>query len=249
MSDEVAARHGRVTVLSPRLDRDEVVGVRYGWEDESDRLNLAVLPQWEKQVPDAANRALMCLPGMTDAAAAKILDWLDADDTVRPGGAERQQYADLHRPYGPRNGCPARIEELLLIPDVSRNLLLGREFNRDYQLASHERRRRGRKAVPPALLRLGRRCSRCTAPSGTSIRAGQPRIMLNDPDLQPALHAAQCGGRSRLGGVHHPLSPIWPGRGRRGSARRQGDGVGRQRAKTRGDCRHTRFRPSRPRPH
>ena len=56
LDDERAARHGRVTVLSPRLDRDEVVGVRDGWEDESGRLNLAVLPEWEKQMPDSARR-------------------------------------------------------------------------------------------------------------------------------------------------------------------------------------------------
>ena len=35
IDDDRAARHGRVTVISPRLDHDEVVGVRYGWEDES----------------------------------------------------------------------------------------------------------------------------------------------------------------------------------------------------------------------
>ena len=76
----------------------------------------------------------MCLPGMTDSAAAKILDWLDADDAAAARRRRAQQYADLHLPYAPRNGCPARIEELLLIPDVPRHLLLGREFTRDYQL-------------------------------------------------------------------------------------------------------------------
>jgi hypothetical protein len=183
IDDERAARHGRVTVVSPRLDRDEAVGVRYGWDDESTRLNLAVLPQWEKQSPDAARRALMCLPGMTDSAAAKILDWLDADDSPRPGGAERQQYADLHKPYAPRNGCPARIEELLLIPDVPRNLLLGPDFNREYQLASRE-------TGPAAQNR-----SAGTPPPWTTLLTlysaernvnpqGQPRISLNDPDLR-----------------------------------------------------------------
>jgi hypothetical protein len=183
IDDERAGRHGRVTVVSPRLDRDEVVGVRYGWEDESARLNLAVLPQWEKQSPDAAQRALMALPGMTDAAAAKILDWLDADDSPRPGGAERQQYADLHKPYAPRNGCPARIEELLLIPDVPRNLLLGPDFNRDTQLSSRENepgtRSRSAGGPPPwtSLLTL-HSAERNLNPQG------QPRIALNDPDLR-----------------------------------------------------------------
>ena len=125
----------------------------------------------------------MCLPGMTDSAAAKILDWLDADDAVRPGGAERQQYADLHLPYGPRNGCPARIEELLLIPDVPRTLLLGREFSRDYQPNPREggTQTAGRSAGSPppwaALLTL-HSAERNVNP------LGQPRIALNDPDLR-----------------------------------------------------------------
>jgi hypothetical protein len=183
IDDDRAARHGRVTVISPRLDHDEVVGVRYGWEDESARLNLAVLPQWEKQFPDAARRALMCLPGMTDSAAAKILDWLDADDAPRPGGAERQQYADLHLPYAPRNGCPARIEELLLIPDVPRHLLLGREFTRDYQFDSRTAGggtpNRSAGTSPPwtALLTL------YSAERNLNPQA-EPRIAINDPDLR-----------------------------------------------------------------
>ena len=125
----------------------------------------------------------MCLPGMTDSAAAKILDWLDADDTPRPGGAERQQYADLHKPYAPRNGCPARIEELLLIPDVPRNLLLGPDFNRESQLAAREpgpaAQNRATGSPPPwtALLTL-HSAERNLNPQG------QPRIALNDPDLR-----------------------------------------------------------------
>jgi hypothetical protein len=183
LDDDMAARHGHVTVLSPRLDRDEVVGVRYGWEDESNRLNLAVLPEWEKQFPDAGHRALMCLPGMTDSAAAKIMDWLDADDALRPGGAERQQYADLHLPYAPRNGCPARIEELLLIPDVPRNLLLGRDFSRDNQAGPREAGPRADNhsagGPPPwtSLLTL-HSAERNVNPQG------QPRIALNHPDLR-----------------------------------------------------------------
>jgi len=185
-SDERAARHGRVTVVSPRMDHEEAIGLRYGWEDESAKLNLAVLPQWEKDVADGARHALMALPGMTESAAAKILDWLDSDDVPRPGGAERQQYADLHLPYSPRNGCPARLEELLLIHDVPRVLLLGREFTLDDQPNS---RPAGDRAAG------GKNRFSGSSPPWTSMLTlhsaernvnprGEPRIALNDPDLR-----------------------------------------------------------------
>jgi hypothetical protein len=185
-NDERAACHGRVTVVSPRLDNDEIVGVRYGLEDESGRLNLAVLPEWERQFPDAAKRVLMYLPGMTESAAAAILDWLGADRVSRSGGAKRDQYADLHLPYAPRNGIPARLEELLLARGMPRGLLLGRDLNLNYRLDPSENGGRADRAgsrftgtpLPWAALLTLHSAERNVNPRG------QPRVTLNDPDLR-----------------------------------------------------------------
>ena len=117
--------YGTFSIVIPDLQSAE--GVRYGLENESAKLNLAVLPQWEKRDPEAARHALLALPGMTDALADAILDWIDADSTPRPAGAEDEAYRELGLPYGPRNTTPQCLEELLLIRGVTRDLLFGSE--------------------------------------------------------------------------------------------------------------------------
>ena len=64
--------------------------------------------------------------GMSDAAAENlrdaVLDWIDADDLPRPGGAEASEYALLREPLTPRNGYLASIEELRNVAGVTREL-------------------------------------------------------------------------------------------------------------------------------
>lgn len=43
---------------------------------------------------------------------ARIADWKDADDVVRPSGAELQDYLTAGKGYGPRNGPFEAVEEL-----------------------------------------------------------------------------------------------------------------------------------------
>ena len=128
----------RFSAVAPRIENDEVTGVRFGAECESARLNLAMLAAWEARLPGAGVAALMNLPGMTPSTAAAIMDWLDADHVPRPGGAEADYYAGMHLPYAPRNGAPAALEELLLVRGVTRALLLGRDANANYQFEPGE---------------------------------------------------------------------------------------------------------------
>lgn len=91
----------------------------YGLRDEESRLN----------VNHASAEELKKLPGMTDGAAAAILDWRDGDSRVTPGGAEGEDYAALSPPYRPRNGPLWTLRELLMVRGVDPQLLLGEDRN------------------------------------------------------------------------------------------------------------------------
>lgn len=124
---------GRFSILSPRVADGRVAGVRYGLANESAKLNLAVVLQWERAEPGSGRKALMSLPGMTGTMADSILDWCDGDDDARPMGGESSYYKQQQGlPYTPRNGPPACLEELLLIRDVNREMLFGRDEDLNY---------------------------------------------------------------------------------------------------------------------
>src|SRR5262249_36547062 len=136
--DEAAERRARFSIVSPRMDNDEVSGIRFGAEDESSRLNLAVLADWERRQPGSAKQALMRLPEMTESAAESILDWIDADSEARAQGAEDDYYSGLDARYAPRNSAPESLEELLLVKDVTRESLFGADLNRNYVVDEFE---------------------------------------------------------------------------------------------------------------
>ncbi len=186
--DEFEAEINRIrfSVVSPQIQNDEIAGVRYGMQDESARLNLAVLSKWERQQEGAATDALMNLPGMTEAMANAILDWIDADDAARPSGAETEYYTGRGLPYSPRNGVPMSLEELLLVRDISRLSLFGADADINYQVDDREMsvssvgpaRGIGGGSLPWASLLTVYSAERNTACDGT------PRINLNERDLQ-----------------------------------------------------------------
>ncbi|MFO1021175.1 MAG: type II secretion system protein GspK [Planctomycetales bacterium] len=213
------------TVISPAnapdaVDTPGTERYRYGLEDESARLNLAMLLRWERESPGAGQAALMKLPEMTEEIADAILDWLDADSTPREHGAEEDFYAGLNPPYPPRNGLPLSLEELLLVKGVTRELLYGKDRNLNYQVEEGERKvGLGLESTPsfsqqenPGWFRF------LTLYSRESNRRpnGSPRIFLNDPDLKSA--ARWTGSdQSAVGKVHHPVPSTWShGRSRTG---------------------------------
>lgn len=179
----------QVSIVAPDTDGRAAETARFGLENESARLNLGVLAEWERRVPDSAAAALLQLPGMTESTAAAILDWIDADADPRPGGAEAEYYAGQGLPYEPRNGVPALLEELLLIRDVGRQNLLGADADLDLQFDSGASR-----TVSTALsagsqtdLPWGRLLTVYSAELNTTVD-GKPRINLNERDLSK-LHA------------------------------------------------------------
>ena len=172
----------RFTVLSPRLDEGQVQGIRYGVENESSRLNLASVLDWEQSHPGDGKQAMLRLPGMTDAISDAILDWMDADSDMRPMGAEADYYSALLLPYAPRNAVPTSIEELLLVKGVTRELLFGMDWtDRPFDVAALYNAATGAPAtaadVPWIMLLTVYSAEKNFTPAGT------PKINLNDPDL------------------------------------------------------------------
>lgn len=168
VAEEPAADGAFFRIVSPQISGDTLAGWRFGVQDESARLNLATLLDWERQESGAAARALLYLPGMTEALADAILDWIDTDATPRPAGAEADYYASRGLPYEPRNGVPAVLEELLLVRDVSRRQFFGAES------ASADG---AKDALPWAML-----LTVYSAERNTTVE-GRPRIHLNQRDL------------------------------------------------------------------
>ena len=124
-------RRARFTLVAPKQENGVAMGIRYGLEDESGRLNLNAILAADKLQSGAGRTMLMKLPGMTEQTADAILDWLDADDTPREQGAETEYYSALGSPYACKNGPLDTIEELLLVRGVTPDLLFGADANRN----------------------------------------------------------------------------------------------------------------------
>ena len=183
--DDDMGRKTRFSVVSPKVENDQVTGIRFGVTNESARLNLAVLPLWEERQPGAGRAALMSLPNMTQSIADAILDWIDRDTAPRQFGAEASYYSGLGVPYGPRNAEPTSLEELLLVRDVTREMLFGADENLNYQVDPGEQAGKssgvltqaGASAVPWSMLLTVFSAEKNLTPEG------QPKIDLNERNL------------------------------------------------------------------
>jgi type II secretory pathway component PulK len=107
--------------------------VRYGALDESGKLNVNALIAQDTS-GQVLYDALMKLPGMTEDVADAIVDWVDADDSIRDAGAESAYYQGLPQPYMAKNGPLNSVEELLLVRGVAWQMLFGNDRNRNGRL-------------------------------------------------------------------------------------------------------------------
>jgi hypothetical protein len=174
------------SVVSPRIENGELTGLRFGLEDESARLNLAALLEWERRTPGAARRALLNLPGIDEPTADAILDWIDADSQPRPQGAEDDYYGGLEPPYAARNGAPLVPEELLLIKGVTYEQLFGADTNRNHfvdELETQEAEVRFSQAAAADFLTPWSRFLTICSRERNVTPDGRPRIDLNSDQL------------------------------------------------------------------
>jgi len=104
--------------------------------DESAKLN----------VNTATKKQLLELPDMTEEIADSIIDWRDKDDNPGPNGAEGGYYENLRYGYAIRNGPFKTIREVLLVKNVTAELLYGEDTNFNGELDYNERD--GNKTAP-----------------------------------------------------------------------------------------------------
>ncbi len=167
------------TVLAPLFEKDVPQGIRYGLTNESTRLNLQAVLDWDRERPGSGRRALMKLPGMTSVQADSILDWIDSDEKARSHGAEANWYSSHARPYSPRNALPVFLEELLLVRGVARSSLYGTGEMFNYNgIAEKKNVDLSEKNIPWNMLLTVFSAERDSDPQG------RPRISLNEPNLE-----------------------------------------------------------------
>ena len=130
--------YGRFSVIAPNMNsQGEVEGTRYGLVDESSKINVNVLPIYDRLGEVVlgeslvARNMLMALPNMTEEIADAIVDFVDSDSEEGEFGAESGYYESLNPPYVAKNGPLDTIEELLLVRGVTRELLFGLDTNRN----------------------------------------------------------------------------------------------------------------------
>ena len=123
---------GMFSIIAPGMDDDGLpFGHRFGLVDESTKLNLNVLPILDQILPGSGREMLLALPEMTEELADSILDFIDPDDDTRDYGYESSYYSSLQPPYSAKNGPLDSLEELLLIPGMTPQLLFGLDTNRN----------------------------------------------------------------------------------------------------------------------
>jgi len=96
--------------------------------DESSKLNVNV----------ATLAQLKSFTNIDDSIAGAIIDWRDSDGKVHSGGAESAYYSELEPPYRIRNGHIRTIRELLLVKDISKEILFGEDTNLNGKLDANE---------------------------------------------------------------------------------------------------------------
>jgi hypothetical protein len=133
----IAGAQSRFTFVAPAEHDLNYSQVRFGAVDESGKLNVNAIPNFDL-TDEQARGLLLPLPGMTEDIADAILDWVDADEEPRPYGAESDTYQSLSTPYDAGNRPIVSVEELLMVGGVTPELVYGEDKNRNGLLDPNE---------------------------------------------------------------------------------------------------------------
>lgn len=119
---------GTFSVIAPPGAGEDPRKGRCGLVDHCGLVNVNV----------AEDKQLRTLCDLADWQTACILDWRDADNKVRPGGAEHLFYARMDYPYLIRNGALRTVAELKLIRGIDRRVFAGEDANLNGILDANE---------------------------------------------------------------------------------------------------------------
>lgn len=178
MQDSQGARgRARYSIIAPNESDITAASVRYGFSDESGKLNLNEAVKWDIGAAEK-RKLLMFLPLMTEEYADAILDWVDNDALAREFGAESDFYEGLAEPYSTANGPLSSLDELLLVRGVTRELVYGEDVNRNGLLDL------GEDLNGDGVLDRGWAAYLTVYSKEANVRAdGSSRINLNEEDL------------------------------------------------------------------
>lgn len=112
-----------VWVVRPDWTNDQQVA--YGLLDEAGKLDIN----------RATSAMLAKLPGITQDQVDSIITWRGG---TASGGANDDYYQSLPEPYRCKNGPLETVEELLLVKDITKDLLFGYDRNRNGTLDAKE---------------------------------------------------------------------------------------------------------------
>ena len=171
--DPTSSRQSRFTVIGRPVRREGEEFLQYGPTNESARLSISVLPEWEQRRAGTGFAALAALPGVSAELAAELLAFLRGATDAFDGGAVWQGVA---------------LDELLQVPSMSDLLLFGADRNRNGFVSPGETSLIEARAAPEM---HGRHES--SAPLAAYLapysaernvnRDGKPRIYVNMVDL------------------------------------------------------------------
>ena len=150
--------------------------ITYGVTDEASKLPLGLTNVIQ----------MMAVPNMTLPVAEALADFVDADSISRDNGAEQETYDMLPVAYTIPNRQVSFLDELLLAHGVTAGHLYGEDANRNFKLDSNEND--GELLSPPdnqdsALAGGLHRYFTPHSRDWNVTFANQPRIKINDPEL------------------------------------------------------------------
>ena len=131
MLAEKASTNSMFTSLNQPWATNELLYVDH--ELGEGKFNVKMIDEQSKlpinRLTEAQWKRLMDLlavdPSDAEVIVDSILDWIDEDDLHKLNGAESDYYQSLSPPYKAKNGTVDRVEELLLVRGVTRQLYDG----------------------------------------------------------------------------------------------------------------------------
>ncbi len=130
-AEAIQIGNGYFWILHPDPTTDQQYG--FGIVDESSKLNI-----------NKANPAqTVSLPGMTEDIADSIYAWANPAGAGASNGAQSDYYESLAEPYEAKNQPFETVEELLLVKDLTSDLLYGYDLNHDGVLDAAEQAQGG----------------------------------------------------------------------------------------------------------